>query len=29
VRRLENCLAIDMVVAVRVMHLTWLGVNIR
>ena len=25
VRRLENCLAIDMVVAVRVMHLTWLG----
>ena len=23
--RLENCLAIDMVVAVRVMHLTWLG----
>ena len=25
VRRLENCLAIDMVVAVRIMHLTWLG----
>lgn len=25
VRRLENCLAIDMVVAARVMHLTWLG----
>ncbi len=25
VRRLENCLAIDMMVAVRIMHLTWLG----
>jgi hypothetical protein len=25
VRRLENCLAIDMVVAVRIMHLAWLG----
>ena len=24
-RRLENCLAIDMVVAARIMHLTWLG----
>jgi hypothetical protein len=24
VRRLENCLAIDMVVALRIMHLTWL-----
>jgi hypothetical protein len=23
--RLENCLAIDMMVAVRIMHLTWLG----
>lgn len=25
VPRLENCLAIDMMVAVRIMHLTWLG----
>jgi hypothetical protein len=25
VRRLENCLAIDMIVASRIMHLTWLG----
>jgi hypothetical protein len=25
VRRLENCLAIDMMVAVRIMHMTWLG----
>jgi len=25
VRRLENCLAIDMMVAARIMHLTWLG----
>jgi hypothetical protein len=25
VRRLANCLAIDMMVAVRIMHLTWLG----
>ena len=25
VLRLENCLAIDMMVAVRIMHLTWLG----
>ena len=25
VRRLENCLVIDMMVAVRIMHLTWLG----
>lgn len=24
-RRLENCLAIDMIVASRIMHLTWLG----
>ncbi len=24
-RRLENCLAIDMIVAARIMHLTWLG----
>ena len=25
VPRIENCLAIDMMVAVRIMHLTWLG----
>ncbi|MEO8615558.1 MAG: IS4 family transposase [Luteolibacter sp.] len=25
VKRLQNCLAIDMMVAVRIMHLTWLG----